>query len=312
MARILIALGGNALGNTPEKQKENVAVAARVIVELIEQGNELVVSHGNGPQVGMIELAFGTAAGINENICTMPLPECTAMSQGYIGYHLQNGLKREMLLRNIDRDVVALTTQVVVDENDPSFQNPTKPIGLFYSKEKMDAILAEKPELHFAEDAGRGYRQVVPSPVPLSVVEVSAARRLLEQGYIAIIGGGGGIPVIRKPDGSTEGIAAVIDKDLSSAVLAEQLDCEYLFILTAVDYVCIDYNKPTRKELKSLTVEEAERYCREGQFAAGSMLPKIRAAIHFVQSGTGRNVIIGALEKASLALSGQSGTLITR
>ena len=309
--RIVIAMGGNALGNTPEEQRAHIEAACPSLVDLIELGNEIVVCHGNGPQVGIIQLAFDEASARNEKVCSMDLPECTAMSQGYIGYHLQNGLLREIRKRNMPWDVATIVTQVVVEHDDPAFRKPTKPIGAFYPREKMEREKMEDPTLHFIEDAGRGYRKVVPSPRPVDVVEASSISSLLDNEFVVIACGGGGVPVIRRAEGDLQGVPAVIDKDFSAAKLAELLDCKYLFILTAVDHVCINYGKPDQMNLTRITTEEAEEYIAQGQFAAGSMLPKVEAAVSFVRSGPGRQAIIGALENAPQALRGECGTLIT-
>ena len=304
--RIVIALGGNALGNTPYEQLALVTETAKPIVDLIEQGNEVVIAHGNGPQVGMINLGMGTAAEAKAIKSDMPFPECGAMSQGYIGYHLQNAIGNELAARGIKKDVATVVTQVLVDENDPAFQNPTKPIGAFYDKETADRIAAEKGYT-MVEDAGRGYRQVVPSPKPVDVIEKNMVNSLIENGYVVITVGGGGIPVIRK-DGKLYGTPAVIDKDFASAKLAELVKADALVILTAVDRVAINWGKPDQKSLDEMTVEEAEKYCGEGHFAPGSMLPKVKAAISFAK--TGGNAIIASLENAGKAVKGESGTIV--
>jgi len=305
--KIVIALGGNALGNNPKEQLELVKNTAIPLVDLIEAGHQLVIAHGNGPQVGMINLAMDSA---NKNIQTpeMPLPECGAMSQGYIGYHLQNAIKEELKNRKIEKEVVALVTQVVVDENDPSFLNPSKPIGSFYSEEEAKQASLEKG-FTMIEDSGRGYRRVVPSPKPVDVVEKNVVKTLVNNGVVVITVGGGGIPVIRKGN-ALIGVSAVIDKDFASAKIAELLDADYLFILTAVDRVMINYNKPNQKSLTSISVAEAENYITEGHFAPGSMLPKVEAAINFVRDNPERISVIAALENAKAAIDGLSGTKI--
>ena len=280
MSRIVIALGGNALGNTAKEQLELVTQTAKAIVDLIEQGNEVVIAHGNGPQVGMINLAMSTAAEAGAIKADMPFPECGAMSQGYIGYHLQNAIGNELASRGVNKEVATIVTQVLVDENDPAFQNPTKPIGAFYDKETADRIAAEKGYT-MVEDAGRGYRQVVPSPKPVDVIEKNMVNSLISSGYVVITVGGGGIPVVRK-DGKLYGTPAVIDKDFASAKLAELVHADALVILTAVDRVAINWGKPNQESLEKMTVAEAEKYCEEGHFAPGSMLPKVKAAISFV------------------------------
>ena len=306
MKKIVIALGGNALGNTPEEQLELVARTAKPIVDLIEQGNQVVIAHGNGPQVGMINLGMSSAAQANVIRASMPFPECAAMSQGYIGFHLQNRIGNELAARGLKKEIVTLVTQVLVNEDDPGFSNPTKPIGSFYSREDAERIEAEKG-YRMVEDGGRGYRRVVPSPKPVDVIEKETVAELMESGSIVITVGGGGIPVIRK-EGKLEGIAAVIDKDFASAKLAELIHADMLFILTAVDRVAINWGKPDQKALSQMTIREAEQYCREGHFAPGSMLPKVQAAVSFAK--TGGTATIASLEKAVLALKGISGTRI--
>lgn len=306
LKKIVIALGGNALGDTPEEQLELVARTAKPIVDLIEQGNQVVIAHGNGPQVGMINLGMSSAAQANVIRAPMPFPECAAMSQGYIGFHLQNRIGNELAARGLKKEIVTLVTQVLVNEDDPGFSNPTKPIGSFYSREDAERIEAEKG-YRMVEDGGRGYRRVVPSPKPVDVIEKETVAELMESGSIVITVGGGGIPVIRK-EGKLEGIAAVIDKDFASAKLAELIHADMLFILTAVDRVAINWGKPDQKALSQMTIREAEQYCREGHFAPGSMLPKVQAAVSFAK--TGGTATIASLDKAVLALKGISGTRI--
>lgn len=308
MAKIVIALGGNALGNTAEEQLRLVTETARSIVDLVEAGNDVVVAHGNGPQVGMINLGMSTAAEAGAIKAAMPFPECGAMSQGYIGYHLQNSIQNELCARNIAKSAVTVVTQVLVDENDSAFTNPTKPIGSFYTKEQADKIAAEKGYT-MVEDAGRGYRQVVPSPKPVDVIEKDAVKALIDAGQIVITVGGGGIPVIRK-EGKLYGTPAVIDKDFASAKLAELVKADMLIILTAVDRVAINFGKPDQKLLESMNLEEAQKYIDEGHFAPGSMLPKVQAAMGFARSGG--KAVIAALENAGKAISGESGTVIMK
>ena len=308
MKKLVIALGGNALGNTPAEQLELVRQTAKPIVDLIEEGNKVVIGHGNGPQVGMINLGMATAAEAGAIKAPMPFPECGAMSQGYIGYHLQNSIGNELATRGRKEGVVTLVTQVVVDEADPAFQNPTKPIGSFYDKETADRLAAEEGYT-MVEDAGRGYRRVVPSPKPIDVVEKDMVGHLVDDGYVVITVGGGGVPVVKR-DGLLYGTPAVIDKDFASAKLAELVNADMLVILTAVDKVAINFGTPEQKDLDTLTVEEAERYCEEGQFAPGSMLPKVQAAVSFAK--TGGVAIIASLENAAAALRGESGTRITQ
>lgn len=306
MSRIVIALGGNALGNTPYEQLKLVTETAKPIVDLIAQGNKVVIAHGNGPQVGMINLGMATAAEAKAIKSDMPFPECGAMSQGYIGYHLQNAIGNELAARGMTKEVATVVTQVLVDENDPAFQNPTKPVGAFYDKETADRIAAEKGYT-MVEDAGRGYRQVVPSPKPIDVIEKKTVNTLIESGCVVITVGGGGIPVVRR-DGKLYGTPAVIDKDFASAKLAELVHADALVILTAVDRVCINWGKPNQESLSEMSVEEAEKYCGEGHFAPGSMLPKVKAAVSFAR--TGGTAIIASLENAGAAVRGESGTKV--
>lgn len=312
MSRIVIALGGNALGNTPEEQLEKVSYAAKSIVDFVAEGHEVIVGHGNGPQVGMINNAMDFSSKNGGKTPAMPFPECGAMSQGYIGYHLQNAILREARKQNIDKKVVTVVTQVEVSESDKAFANPTKPIGSFVSKEEADEIMKAKPDQIFKEDAGRGYRRVVPSPLPIDIVEKDSILQLVKHGNIVIACGGGGIPVVKQGDGDYKGVAAVIDKDFASEKLAELVDADYLFVLTAVDRVCINFNKPDQKELVKITTAEAETLMGEGHFAPGSMLPKVIACKTFADSKPGRKAVIVSLEKAGLAMSGESGTVIEK
>lgn len=309
--RIVVALGGNALGNTPEEQLELVRHTAKTIVDLAQDGYEVIVGHGNGPQVGMINLAMEFSCTKGGNTPYMPFPECGAMSQGYIGYHLQQAIQQELKARGIDKECAAIVTQVVVDANDPGFAKPTKPVGSFYTKEEADKIAAEKG-FTFVEDAGRGYRRVVPSPIPQRIVELKVVEQLVKAGDIVITVGGGGIPVVETEQG-LKGVAAVIDKDRSSALLAQSIGADMLIILTAVDRVCINYNKPDQKELPTMTLEEAEKYIGEKQFAPGSMLPKVQSCMEFVKNNThGGTALITSLQKAKVALQGETGTIITK
>lgn len=309
--RIVVALGGNALGNTPEEQLELVRHTAKTIVDLAQEGYEVIVGHGNGPQVGMINLAMEFSSTKGGNTPYMPFPECGAMSQGYIGYHLQQAIQHELKTRGVDKECAAIITQVVVDANDPGFAKPTKPVGSFYTKEEADKIAAEKG-FTFVEDAGRGYRRVVPSPIPQRIVELKVVEQLVKAGDIVITVGGGGIPVVETEQG-LKGVAAVIDKDRSSALLAQSIGADMLIILTAVDRVCINYNKPDQKELPTMTLEEAEKYIEEKQFAPGSMLPKVQSCMEFVKNNThGGTALITSLQKAKVALQGETGTIITK
>ena len=309
MKKIVIALGGNALGNTPYEQLELVMETAKPIVDLIQDGNEVVIAHGNGPQVGMINLGLDTAAKDGAIKSDMPFPECGAMSQGYIGYHLQNAIGNELRRRGVDKEVATVVTQVVVDEKDPAFQHPTKPVGGFYDKETAERIAKEKGFV-MVEDSGRGYRRVVPSPKPIDVIEKKTVANLIKDGCVVITVGGGGIPVVVR-DGMLYGTPAVIDKDYASEKLAELIDADMLVILTAVEKVAINFGKPDVKWLSSMDLDEAERYCGEGQFAPGSMLPKVRACMEFAASKKGRVALITSLDKALQALNGETGTRIS-
>jgi carbamate kinase len=310
MSRIVIALGGNALGDTAAEQRARIDAAAPALVGLIAQGHEIIVSHGNGPQVGAISLAFATAAEHTDRVPVMDLPECTAMSQGYIGYHLQQGIARELRRVGMPWHVASVVTQVEVDPADPAFAHPTKPIGGFYDEPTARAMMAADPDLRMVEDSGRGWRQVVASPRPVRIVEKDSILNLLDHEFIVVACGGGGIPVVRTPDGDHRGVAAVIDKDFASAALAEAVGADYLFILTAVDRVAVDFGTPAQRDLDDLDLAEAKRLVDEGQLGAGSMLPKVQAAMAFAASGPGRRAVICSLEKAPLAMRGESGTTI--
>lgn len=308
---VVIALGGNALGNTPQEQLQLVKDTAKNIVDMVEEGTNVIVSHGNGPQVGMIQNAFAAA---HDAIGTpeMPLPECGAMSQGYIGYHLQQGIGREMHKRYKRWHAATVVTQIECDPDDPAFKNPTKPIGPFYTEEQAKEFMAEDPSKVFVEDSGRGWRRVVASPDPKKIVEADSILNLLDNEFIVIACGGGGIPVVRDYEnkGCYKGVPAVIDKDLGGELLAEDCDADVLFLLTAVEHVAINFGKPNQEELEDLTADEAERLADEGQFGKGSMEPKVRAAIKFARSRKGRTCIIGALDKAAETMAGLSGTRI--
>ncbi len=311
MKELVIALGGNALGNSPEEQLRLVKSTAKTIVDLVEEGYNVIVGHGNGPQVGMINLAMDFASNNGANTPAMPFAECGAMSQGYIGYHLQQSIKNELKSRGINKNVVTVVTQVVVDEKDPAFKNPTKPVGMFYSKEEAERIMAEKG-FTFVEDAGRGYRRVVASPKPQRITEIETVKQLVDNGTIVITVGGGGIPVIEDEAGMLKGVAAVIDKDKSSARLAMDLNAEMLVILTAVDKVAINFNKPNQQELAKMSLEDADKYINEGHFAKGSMLPKVEACVEYVKNSTNGLALITSLEKAKEALHGKTGTIIEK
>ena len=305
--RLVIALGGNALGNTPKEQLELVKKTASTIVDLVEEGYDVVVGHGNGPQVGMVNLAFENSHKTGSTP-VMPFPECGAMTQGYIGYHLQQSIGKELHKRGLNRQVATVVTQVEVDKDDPGFKNPTKPIGSFMSKEEAEKIKAESGYT-FVEDAGRGYRRVVASPKPVSIVEIETVEKLVREGVIVITVGGGGIPVV-KADGWYEGVAAVIDKDRASAKLALDLKADMLVILTAVEKVSINFNKPDQINLDEISIEEARKYSAEGQFAPGSMLPKVESCIEFLEKAADGKALITSLEKAKEALQGKTGTII--
>ncbi len=308
--RVVIALGGNALEDkslptTAESQLQVVKKTSEYLAEISCAGYEIAIVHGNGPQVGRILLATEAAKDITP---AMPFDVCGAMSQGYIGYHIQQGLKLALAKRNRILPVVSVITQVVVDKNDKAFQNPTKPIGPFYTEEEAKKLSEEKGYT-VKEDSGRGWRRVVPSPMPKKIVEIGTIKTLWDT-TIAITCGGGGIPVIENEDGSLEGIAAVIDKDLAAERLAEDMDADILMILTEVEKVSINFNKPNQEDLSHLTIKEAEQFIEEGHFAPGSMLPKVLAAVNFAKSRPGRKAIITSLYKAEDALAGSCGTVI--
>ncbi len=299
--KVVIALGGNALGKDIEEQKEAVAKTAKVIVDLAQQGLDIIITHGNGPQVGMIQNAMDNLIVMQQNYKQVPLPTSVAMSQGYIGIDLQNAIKYELLSRNIDGKVSTILSQVEVDKNDPAFENPTKPIGRFLTKEEAEEN--EKNGIRCMEDAGRGYRIVVASPMPKRIRELETIKTLVGAGHIVITCGGGGIPVVSDEEGRLVGVNAVIDKDNASSLLASQLGADHLIILTAVE-------KENQEWLSDLTVEQAKEYIAQEQFAKGSMLPKVEAAIRFAQSGEGRHALITLLDKAAAGIAGETGTVI--
>lgn len=308
--RIVIALGGNALGNNLPEQMIAVRQTARAIVDLIEQGHEVVIAHGNGPQVGMIQNAMTELTRSNpEKYIPCPLSVCVAMSQGYIGYDLQNALREEMLSRGIQKGVATVLTQVEVDANDPAFSKPTKPIGAFMSREEARALVKER-NYTVVEDAGRGYRRVVASPRPQSIVEIQSIQDMVDAGLVVIACGGGGIPVFRTEGFHLKGAAAVIDKDFAACCLARQLDADCLIILTAVEKVAIHFGKPDVQWLDELTPEAARQYMADGESAPGSMLPKVQAAVEFAESKPGRTALITLLEKAGEGIAGRTGTRI--
>ena len=311
MSKLVIALGGNALqaknsAPTAEAQLEVVKQTCEHIAELSASGYELAIVHGNGPQVGRILLASETAKDV---VPPMPFDVCGAMSQGYIGYHIQMALRYALARRNLNIPVVSLITQMVVEKTDPAFKNPTKPIGGFYTKEEAEQLVVEKG-YDVKEDAGRGWRRVVASPLPRRIVEIDDVKRLWDH-TIVITCGGGGIPVVENPDGTLEGVAAVIDKDFAAELLAEQVDADALMILTEVEKVAINWGKPNQESLVHMSLAEAARYCEEGHFAPGSMLPKVQAAMKFVRTNPGKKAIITSLDKAIDALEGKTGTVIS-
>jgi len=309
--RLVIALGGNALGKSPDEQLRLVKTTASTIVDLVEEGYDVVIGHGNGPQVGMINLAFEYSANNGSGTPLMPFPECGAMTQGYIGYHLQQAVGRELAIRGIKRSVVSIVTQVVVDSKDKAFKNPTKPVGMFYFKEDAERMMKETGYT-FVEDAGRGWRRVVPSPIPKKIVELPVIEQLVSKHNVVITVGGGGIPVVEKAGDTYEGVAAVIDKDRASALLALELKADMLVILTAVDRVSINYRQPNQFNLSQMTLSQARKYIRQGHFAPGSMLPKVESCMSFVENTDGGTALITSLERARDALRGDTGTRIVK
>jgi carbamate kinase len=306
--KIVLALGGNALGEGLAEQMQAVKTTARAIVDLIEHGHQVVVTHGNGPQVGMINLAFEAAAKSEAHTPMLPMSVCVALSQGYIGYDLQNALREELLDRNIVKPVATLITQVIVNGSDPAFLNPTKPIGSFFTQ--AEASQLTRNGYNMVEDAGRGYRRVVASPKPIDIVEKETVRAMMEAGQVVITVGGGGIPVIREGN-HLRGASAVIDKDWASAKLAEMIDADMLIILTAVEKVAINFGKPNEQWLEQLSIADAQRFIEEGHFAKGSMLPKVEAAVAFAESKPGRQALITVLSKAQQGIEGKTGTVIS-
>lgn len=309
--RIVIALGGNALGKNLPEQYLAVQETSRAIADLIEAGNEVIISHGNGAQVGMINNAMAAYSKTEpSHPAITPLSVCVAMSQAYIGYDLQNALKEELLNRGIKKNVATVITQVRVDENDPAFEHPTKPIGQFMTKEEADAAVASSG-IQVMEDAGRGYRRVVASPKPAEIIEIDTVKDLLNAGEVVIASGGGGIPVIRQGN-HLKGVGAVIDKDFASCLLAQQLNADFLIILTAVEKVALRFGTPEETWLDDITVDEAKQYMEEGHFAPGSMLPKVQAGVEFAESGEGRTALITLLQKAKDGVNGATGTRIIK
>ena len=307
--KIVLALGGNALGDDLAGQMQAVRHTARTIVDLIALGHQVVVTHGNGPQVGMINQAFEAAAKTEAHTPMLPMSVCVALSQGYIGYDLQNAIREELLTRQLDIPVATLITQVEVDANDKAFLNPTKPIGSFFSKEEAEKL--SQNGYIMKEDAGRGYRRVVASPKPVDIIEKQTVKALMDDCHVVITVGGGGIPVIREGN-HLRGASAVIDKDWASAKLAEMIDADLLIILTAVEKVAINFGKPDEQWLDNLSLRDAERFIEEGHFAKGSMLPKVEAAAAFARSGPGRKALITMLSKAKEGIEGKTGTIISQ
>lgn len=313
--KIVLALGGNALQkDSKDKSAEGQLQACRQtavsVADLIEDGHEVSIVHGNGPQVGQILASIELAHQVDNGNPLFPFDVVDAFSEGYIGYHLQNTIREELLKRGIKKSVDTITTQVIVDKNDPGFKNPTKPIGSFYSKEEAEKLEKDKGYT-MKEDAGRGYRRVVASPKPVDIVEKDAIKTMVDNGFVVIACGGGGIPVVEDGN-SLIGVPAVIDKDFAAEKLAEILDADALLILTAVDRVCINFNKPNQEALKEINLEKVDRYIEEGQFAPGSMLLKVEACKKFVLSGEDKMAIIASLSNAKAALRGESGTKIIK
>ena len=308
--RIVIALGGNALGSNLPEQMIAVKQTARAIVDLIQEGHQVIIAHGNGPQVGMIQKAMAELTRSDpDKYIPCPLSVCVAMSQGYIGYDLQNALREELLDRGISKGVATVLTQVEVDPADPAFAHPTKPIGAFMTREEADRMVAERG-YDVIEDAGRGWRRVVASPQPVSIIEIESIRDMVNAGLVVVACGGGGIPVYKTEGHHLKGAAAVIDKDFASCVLAQQVEADTLIILTAVEKVAVNFGKPDQKWLDELTPELARQYIAEGQFAPSSMLPKVEAAVKFAESAPGRSALITLLEKAKDGIHGRTGTAI--
>ncbi|WP_312700016.1 carbamate kinase [Sedimentibacter sp.] len=305
--KIVIALGGNALGSTLSEQMDAVKYTAKAIADLVEANYDVVIAHGNGPQVGMINNAFAEYGKVDPKFPFMPLSMCVAMSQAYIGYDLQNALREELLDRGIEKPVTSIITQVIVDEKDPAFERPTKPIGPFMTEQEAEA--GRDNGMVIVEDSGRGYRRVVASPKPQDIVEIDTVRDLMKAGQLVIACGGGGIPVIKQGN-HLKGVGAVIDKDFASSLLAEKIDADSFVVLTAVEKVAIRFGKPDQEWLSELDISTAEMHIANKEFAEGSMLPKVRAAIAFASSKPGRRALITSLEKAADGLAGKTGTWI--
>ena len=306
MSRIVLAIGGNALGTNLNEQRQIIQETSKSIIDLVEAGHQVILTHGNGPQVGMVHKAFSVASE-HSAIEEMPFCECVAMTQGYIGFHLQNAIRNEIVKRALPVWVGALICQVLVDINDEEFASPTKPVGAYLSAEEAERLKAEGVVV--MEDAGRGYRRALPSPAPIRLLEGGLIKKMADEGYLLIVSGGGGVPVA-EIDGRWTGVDAVVDKDKSSALIASQIEADMLFLLTAVDQVSINFNTPAQVDLGTVSVADMQHYCTEGHFAPGSMLPKIQAALDFVQSGTNRVTLITSLDKALEGIKGRAGTRI--
>lgn len=308
MLKIVIALGGNALGNSPDEQKVALDLPAKKIINLIKDGHKVLVGHGNGPQVGMIFNTFISARKDDTKLPIMPFPEVGGMSQGYIGYHILTTFASELKKHKLDLEPIYFLTQTIVDENDDAFSNPTKPIGPFYTT--LDEAKKSNPNSAIIEDSGRGYRKVVASPLPLDFIGINSIKHNFNSGSLVIAGGGGGIPTILK-DNKFIGVDGVIDKDFALQEIANKIDADTFIVLTAVDRVFINYGKDNQKALTNVTVDELNKYINENQFAAGSMLPKVKAAIRFVEKNKNGKAIIASLDKLEEAIKLESGTHIT-
>ena len=309
--KIVVALGGNAiLSKDPSAQAQQEALkqTASHLVKLIENGDDLIITHGNGPQVG--NLLLQNIAADSEKNPAFPLDSLVAMTEGSIGFWLQNALQNALTERNIDKQVASVVTQVVVDKEDPAFGNPTKPIGPFYTQEEAEREMA-KSNATFKEDAGRGWRKVVPSPKPIDIKEIETIKTLIDNGQVVVAAGGGGIPVVRDEHGFLTGVEAVIDKDFATQRLAELIDADLFIVLTGVDYVFVNYNKPDQAKLEQVTVADLERYIGENQFAPGSMLPKVEAAINFVKNRPESRAVITSLENLQQLIESDAGTIVT-
>lgn len=308
--RIVVALGGNSLGNSAAEEMDAINEAVPFLIELAKMGNDIIVTHGNGPQVGMFQNAMRVAHHHAERFPTINLTDSVAITEGYIGYHLQQGLSNEIIRQDLPWHVATVLTRIEVDKNDPAFKDPEKPIGAFFTHDQVVEMVKKDPTLHFMEDSGRGYRRAVSSPDPKRILESDSILTLINDGYIVIACGGGGIPVVRQEDGTYKSMPCVLDKDLASEMLAISSHADMLVLLTGVEHVSINFDTPEQQDLTDMTVEEAEKYLAEGQFGKGSMEPKVRAAVKFAKSDPNRVAIIGKLDKAPEALHGKSGTRI--